>query len=346
MPEAPPTPDEWRRLYAAAARVKSLAPWDWMEEMDVFGVQSPETGEMGFVSVMGLLGEHFAVAVYLGAKGLHGFLDLEADHLEASPYSLFEIPQLQASFEDRDALEKEDREVIKSLGLKFRGGSAWPMFRSIRPGFHPWFVEGWEARLLTCAIEQTLDVAPRFQEDPDLLDTPAGEFLVRIPVKAEVGVGWEDRVVAVPSPERAPVEAVVDDLTRKRLEGLPRGDQKLEMDVFMLPEACQEGKGRPFFPYCLMVVDSRSGMILFHDMVPPLPSLEDMWHAVPIKIADCLAKIGVIPAEVRVCSAEVFDLLKPLSGVFGFKLKRVKGLKALGAAREILTDFMMAGGGT
>lgn len=48
--------NEWRRLHEAAIQVKEIAPWEFMEETDVFGVQNPETGELGFVSVMGLLG--------------------------------------------------------------------------------------------------------------------------------------------------------------------------------------------------------------------------------------------------------------------------------------------------
>ena len=43
----------WRRLYEAAIQVKELAPWEWMFEDEVFGVQDPETGKLGFVSVMG-----------------------------------------------------------------------------------------------------------------------------------------------------------------------------------------------------------------------------------------------------------------------------------------------------
>src|SRR5215208_6086963 len=67
---------EWRRLYESAVRIKEMSPWEWMTETDVFGVRSPETGELGFVSVMGLLGEHYAVSLYLGSEGIHGFLDL------------------------------------------------------------------------------------------------------------------------------------------------------------------------------------------------------------------------------------------------------------------------------
>ena len=58
------TNDQWRRLYEAAVLVKELSPWQWMTETDIFGVQDPETEEIGFVSVLGLLGEHFGVSLY------------------------------------------------------------------------------------------------------------------------------------------------------------------------------------------------------------------------------------------------------------------------------------------
>ncbi len=44
-----------------------------MTEVDVFGVQNPETDEIGFVSVMGALGEHLSLALYLGPEGLYSF---------------------------------------------------------------------------------------------------------------------------------------------------------------------------------------------------------------------------------------------------------------------------------
>ncbi len=74
-----PTLDEWRELFTVAIRVKELAPWQWMEENAVFGVRNPETGELGFVSVMGALGEHYAVALYLGPTGLYRFWEMHGE---------------------------------------------------------------------------------------------------------------------------------------------------------------------------------------------------------------------------------------------------------------------------
>src|SRR6266436_6262366 len=66
-------------LFNLAIRVEELAPWRWMEETDLIGIENPETGEIGFISVMGSVGEHEAVALYLGAEGLYEFIDLHTD---------------------------------------------------------------------------------------------------------------------------------------------------------------------------------------------------------------------------------------------------------------------------
>ncbi len=178
-----PTTADWKRLYELAAELKELAPWKWMDETEIFGVENPDTKEIGFVSPMGMLGEHLSVGVYLGAEGLYGFWDFQMEGLKAEPFALFEIPQLQVSFENRENLEKQDRDVIKNLGLKFRGSQNYPLFRSIRPGFMLWFITSDEARMLIYAIEQTLEVAPRVRENPDILidesDTENEGCLVR-----------------------------------------------------------------------------------------------------------------------------------------------------------------------
>jgi len=66
------TAEESRVLYHLMAKVRALAPWTWMDETQLFGVQDPDTDEIGFVSLMGMAGEHFAVGVYRGARGLYG----------------------------------------------------------------------------------------------------------------------------------------------------------------------------------------------------------------------------------------------------------------------------------
>src|SRR3954451_3905396 len=250
MVEDLPTNEQWRMLYETAALIKELSPWEWMRETDVFGVQDPKTEEIGFVSVMGMLGEHYGMSLYPNPKALYDFWALEEAGPEINPDALLEIPQLQVSFEDRDELDNRDRKVIKELGFRFRGRKEWPMFRGYRPGFFPWFLEAEEARFLAEALNQLLEVAPRFREDRSLLSPDDESYLIRV-AHLEGGTHvWEDEVMEIPPPEPVVIQIEMDSEALEDLKRLPQSGHEFEMDLFIFPTPIQEEKGtRPVFPY-------------------------------------------------------------------------------------------------
>jgi uncharacterized protein DUF6930 len=343
MSEKNPTIDEWGRLYAAAGRVKVMAPWKWMMEYDVFGVRNPERDEIGFVSVMGAGGEHFAVALYQGAVALYDILALSeaggdgaADSVVAE--RVLEIPQIQASFEDRGRLEKEDRDTIKELGLKFRGANSWPMFRNYAPGMFPWFLTSSEARFLTTALEQLLDVAPRVRDDEDVLrGGQDDEFLVKVPRVENARLVWEDKIMRVPEPELKEVApAPLDPQLLESLRTLPEVTNVIEIELTMLPIPVREKKDRPFFPYLLMLVDANSEMILGNDMLQPLPSLDAMRAELPTKVAEYLLQVGVRPLKIAVRTETTARSLAPLAEELGIRIKLSPRLPALDKAMEFM----------
>lgn len=146
------------------------------------GIQHPDRG-LGFISVMGMLGEHYAVSVYRGAKGLYDFWNMQKHAMKSeadgSPIEAFlEMSHVQLSFEDRDMLTDEDRSLIKKLGLKYRGRQEWPMFRSYGDGQFPWYLDAQEALFLTVGLERlkTLPVRrERFEMDVFLLPNAVRE---------------------------------------------------------------------------------------------------------------------------------------------------------------------------
>jgi uncharacterized protein DUF6930 len=339
MSEKTPTIEEWGRLYAAAGRVKVMAPWKWMMEDEVFGVRNPERDEVGFVSVMGAGGEHFAVALYQSAVALYDFLALREVGREGTAGGvvterLLEIPQLQASFEDRGHLEKEDRDTIKNLGLKFRGANSWPMFRNYAPGMFPWFLTSSEARFLTTALEQLLDVAPRVRDDEDVLrGEKDDEFLVRVPRVENARLVWEDKIMRVPEPElKKAAPAPLDPQLLESLKKLPEVTNVIEIELTMLPMPVREKKDRPFFPYLLMLADASSGVILGNDMLQPLPSLDAMRAEFPTKVAEHLLRLGVRPLRVAVRTETTARSLAPLAEELGIRIKISPRLPALDEA--------------
>lgn len=340
MAENSPTFEEWRKLYEAAIRLKEIAPWQWMNETDIFGVQNPETGELGFVSVMGMMGEHYAIAIYLGSHGLYGFWNLQDMSFADSPELLLEIPQLQASFENRNELNNRDIETIKKLGLKFRGHHDWPMFRSYRPGFLPWFLEAKEASIMKYALEQTLDVALRFRENRKLLQIPEdGNYLVRVPLKENGSLNWLDRIMYVEPPQSSAISIPMDFRALEALKKLPPSKFTLEIDFFMANIPINEKGKRPYYPYILLTVDAQGGMILGHDMVQPGPSLVDMRGLIPVHFVHQLVRIAMVPEEIKVRSELLLHLLQPLSEDLDFKLTHSRTLRSLDSAKTSMLQY-------
>ena len=344
-----PSIEEWRKLYELASQVKALAPWDWMFEDEVFGVQDPETGSTGFVSVMGTAGEHLAVALYQDAGALYDFLELH-DQAEdedggdlLSAMRVIEIPQVQASFEDNGDLEKEDKAIIKQLGLKFRGAQNWPKFRSYAPGLFPWFITNTEARRLITALEQLLDVAPRCRENEDLLapDEDGTVFLVRVP-RVENGVTlWEDKIQKIEEPDPEPIMVPIDEESLAQAKQLQRARADLEIEFSMMPMPTSEKKNeRPFFPYMLMVADSASGALLGAEMFQPLPTVLDMYGRLPQTLTDLFLRLEAVPESLQLRNELAAELLEPLAEELQFELELTEELPAIDQAMEMMNQMM------
>ena len=89
---------------------------------------------------------------------------------------------LRSWFGARRDLDKNDLKVVKDLGRKFRGSNAWPQFRSMQPGYLPWFLTEDEAKFLTLCLAQARQIALRFAKDPTCLTAPGKNlYLVQVP---------------------------------------------------------------------------------------------------------------------------------------------------------------------
>ncbi|RLT38043.1 MAG: hypothetical protein DWI57_12750 [Chloroflexi bacterium] len=337
--EAAPTADVWRYLYALMGRVKEMAPWEWMYESDAFAVQDPENQEFYFVSVMGNLGEHLSIAVYLGSRNysrLLSFAERAGDG--ASGEELLEIAHLQASFEDRDQLTTQDRDTIKQLGLKFRGKMAWPLFRSYRAGFAPWHLEADEARILTLALEQLLDVAPRFGDEE--IDFPEERGLSLIRRLGSDG-HWQDQIGTIPPAEPESVDIEIPKASADAVRRLRRNHNVLEADLFLMPGMFGERGSRPQMAYIFMVVDKNSGAILAGEPLYAESTFAAMLAEVPKRMVDICLKMQGVPAEIQVGSERVEWLLSSLSSIIDCKIKRVRHPRALDNARDAMFQFFM-----
>jgi hypothetical protein len=260
------------------------------------------------------------------------------------PSEAFEEAMLQeclmASFTNRDHLTKEDHQVIKRLGLKFRGRNAWPLFRSHRPAHFPWHLTADEARFLTLVLQQAKEVSLRFREDPALFDPPEEElWFVRVPEETKGGLSWKDAWLepALLEEEEFP-EVPVDELRLARLKKATQFmDAIWEMDFSLAPTPVQDKKGeRPYYPYLTMTVDHDSGFIFGTDLVSPENYLEEF----PERFLALVERLKKLPTEVWVKREDAYDLLEPITSRLGIELYLVDELEALEEARAALGRFL------
>ena len=186
----------WKNLYDAADTFREIACWDWMSDADLFGVQNPNSGEIGYCCVLGELGEVFGLVVYLGSAGLEQQRKIRSGKIHAGlSDAVYSQNCLTAWFGGRSELDRNDLKVVKDLGRKFRGGDAWPQFRSMQPGYIPWFLTEDEVRFLTLCLTQARQVALRFGKDANYLTAPGKNVcLVQVPKQKT-----DSRSVAQPS---------------------------------------------------------------------------------------------------------------------------------------------------
>ena len=334
-----PSRDEWKSLYDATEAFKSIRPWGWMEDADLFGVQNPEDGEIGYCCVLGAAGEVFGLSVYLGAEGLTTYRDIVSGEIGMGNEDiLFTQKALTAFLEDREEIEKEDLKIIKDLGLKFRGRNAWPQFRSHLPGYVPWHLNSEQVRFLTLALEQAVEVADRLRENPELLeDEGEDRIFVRVPEKGEGRLFWKDAWITPQAWEKPMVTVPpVDEVRLRRIAShSKKGLGAWELDTFHFPNPVAEGE-RPYFPCLSIVVDRGAGLILGSWLKSPWERYSDLYE----EVLGLMEKGKTLPRTIRVCRKEIFDLLKPITSALKIGLNQVESLEGVEGFRQALVNEM------
>ena len=333
-------------LYDLADALYRLAPWRWLSETQIIGLRHPDTGELGWMSMMGAAGNHMSLAVYLGDEPVSRFNLIQNASGEGGDVSgddalrlILEARQLQVSFALRDELFKEELAEIKSLGRKYRGGN-WPCFRSFHAGWAPDHrVTEEETVWLVCALENFAAVAPRLRDDPfaNLRSGPGGMLVL---TRELVNGQWQDawtpedtRLYQWPEPQP---EAFMIEKVRRNPSAL-----EIECALRLLPSPIGPAGNPAVFPYLLLCVDKASGFVLGVEVLSVEGrSFEELIGFVPGGVLRFCDRHQVRPACIRVPDASSAALLAGTAKALGVKLHRPDHLPALEEAIDGVMGFM------
>ena len=340
MKKSEPSLKDWKSLYDAAIAFRAIEPWEWMKETDIFGVQNPQTGEVGYCCIMGELGEVLAIAVYLGAEGLEGYLSISRGQIKPdNPDSLFIQNCLMLSFENRKLVQEDDREIINELGLKFRGKNAWPVFRRYEPGYFPWFLNRDEVIYMMNALQQATDICLRFKDDAKLFRAPVkNHYLIRMAEEKNGRVSWKDewRKPSLPEKKEQGFYKPVDEVRIQKLKKTFKSTPAIwEIDFFYAPTPVLEGE-RPFFPYAIMIIDHDTGFILDMHLAETRSYQKEFLE----KFLNCIETTSVIPLEILARKEEAVKLLETYASRLNIRLSRVKKLQNIDHARREMAKHL------
>jgi len=341
MGEKQPSKAEWKALFEAFLAVRDLEPWKYLYDMDIFGVQDPESGDIGYVTVLGAGGREYAVHVYRGDEGFSGLMRIaELGARATRSYQMFEafveLDFLNATWSDRSTLSTKDLKLIKSLGYRFRGRKAWPLFRSHIPGHVPWYLTAPEARYLTLVLEQLIQVLEEHKNDLEAIRPTANfEMMVRVPVKKPSGsLTWKEERVGPPETTLG-FQVVVQPEVLEHMSAFRTSRRILELDSYPLEQGVQPGRGeRPYYPYLSVLADAVSGLILFTEVADPIPTLTQARYKAALVLIWHIIEAEEIPQKVRVRHPEMAFMLQELGEKLGFEIEEVDRLPRISTFRK------------
>ena len=309
-----------------------MYPWVWFDDSDLVIVEMPDGDQNGHCVVLGSGGIERGLAVYRGDQGLAAFLAMMTGAVGPGEFDALNVTDaVAATLCDREELESADYNIIRSLGLRYRGRGRWPLFRAYEPGYFPGRLDADEATFLTTALRAMTFLTLAVQNGQIALDEKDDPQLFLI-MSFRDG-GWHSRWDFISVPQPPPVKDYPD---VERLEQLARSgltsDSTWELGVFYLPAPLSEGRNqRLYMPVYAALVHADSGYLVSELFTQPGPSDLDRQELL-VKI---LESVPGLPEEVVVNTPRLAMMMESVTAPLGIKLV-VGETPALWDAREEL----------
>ncbi len=308
------TSNPFTTIYQAAGRISETEPWKNLYETDIFGIKMPDSDRVYFISVMGINGEFTGLAAYKGYEGLSGFYALQKNAELSSATAILQIPHLLISFTDREDMDNENIAAIKKSGLTFRGKGKWPLLEEVVPGFVPAFPEGETLEDLPVLLSEAASVLSWAGNDPDSLYGEGDddeEILIRIPSGKPGNLKWKNHF-EVPGKEKMgrKYNMTYNAKTVESVKKLKVSKLTFQTDLVLVPTPVKEKEKKGYFPFMLLLVEKKSGMIAGMELLSPDPDLPSLYESAPQKLLELIIKLGHRPEKIEFRS----DLLHNLAG--------------------------------
>jgi hypothetical protein len=339
--ENPPSFSALQTLYELASDLYGLRPWRLLDESELILVRDRASGEICYCSVMGALGEVLAMQAYIGAQGYRQFRRL-ADEEITDPGEFFASQHsVSVEFVPRAELDGEDRKLLSALGHPVGKGLASPIFRTIRPGFHPWFVTQEEAETLAECIRAVIAVCCAVAEEANVSFWDKPETYPMVTPVEEDEHQYQIRSMKPVVPGEPPV--ILSQLNEESIRQLRGQDYAvrgvMELDRLFSPAVVGKKNERKACVCLALAVDADSGMVYPPELTTSSVAAGDAMAKACIK---AIQTSRIMPRKIHVRSRGLKESLAPLSMLLGVPIGVAGELRAMDEAQSHLLR-MLAG---
>lgn len=333
------------KLYGLALQYKKTKLWKTLMDSTLFAVRLAD-GQIGYCCVMGELGEHIALALYIGAEGFDSYQRIADPNLRGEMQGEYEelgLIQncLQCSFENKDMLSPEERkeaqQYAKKYGVSYRGRKSFPQFVKYQPFRYPWTVEQEDQEYLCQALSAAIEVAKKLEtQDMQSLgfqaEAKAGDPIPMLEY-GEAGYIWGTTLLPQPIKRGFP-SPELDEFTAARLKGVNRAGTWACKLLRMFQPVQMEANEAPYFPVMLLSMDCDSEYVLPGDFVV---DYETNANQVLTGLAQCMLDEDYMPKTIQVSDRRTEALLKRFCARVGITLQMCTALPEL---EQVIEDLM------
>jgi len=327
--------DTFRALCHAATEFGSLAPWEYLCDTALFGIQDAADGQVRLATVLGNEAPPIGLFVHRGESGLRWVMTLCFGNNPENddPNFMYSLDAVMVEFVPRDKLEPRDLDLLSQIGFQPLpcARREWLKFRSYRPGAIPWFLEQAEAELLLSDLGKIIAFARLMAKNKDLYDDRANNEVPFCPKDAALTGSWRaedlDWQKLVLTSESLPAPVPLSDAERAGLLALPqKAKLSVELDCLYSPGGVDE-EPRPHFLWMAIAVDARNGILLNSAMDNSQTQKSEQVTA--RCLLHTLTKLKCRPGEILVSRRSLVSALEPMARSLGIRIKHITKLTRL-----------------
>lgn len=345
-------------MLAVAFRYRSTYLWEILSDSDIFAFRLSD-GEVGYCSVMGHGGEHFALGFYRGQKGFSTYLNTLLMHTkDFSDCETFEdvmtFDCINCDFMAANAIKPKAKKIIREYadaqGVKILRPNGWPDFTRHEPYKEPFCVTREEdARDILEALHAAIAMADKvtvlnvgelgFDVEGNYPTSEGGKRVPYLVPKSDGTYDWSRIALPALLKPKYDVLKFDNEILAGMLKSLPKSDV-IQMRYIHMPTPVGDSKNKAaFFPALLLCMNLDDG-----DLFPVPFMQEDESDLMPIlvELANIFRKKGTKPREIQVEDAKTEALLKDFCIQGGIVLSRESSLPELRDGWQFLLCGFMA----